>query len=204
MESQRAPNLLLILGHGAGGGVRAPDLLVVRAAARATGAAVALVEQPYRVAGRRAPAPAPQLDQAWTTVVDVLAARYPDLPVITGGRSSGGRVACRTAQATGVAAVLALAFPLRPPDRPERSRAAELIAAGVPVLVVNGDRDPFGVPDSGGLVVVRVIAGADHSLRRGRPALAGIVSAWLVDRRWREQPTVDGVGIDSPTRSEDR
>lgn len=179
-----APNMLLVLGHGAGGGVAAPDLMAVRTAALVTGAAVARVVQPYRVAGRRAPAPVGQLDAAWIAVLRVLSARFPDLPVITGGRSSGGRVACRTALATGSSGVLALAFPLAPPNRPDRSRDAELRQAGVPVLVVNGDRDPFGVPAAADGVLVQVISGADHSLRQATSEVATIVAAWLTDRRW--------------------
>lgn len=204
-EPAEPANLLLVLGHGAGGGVEAPDLLVVRKAAVATGAVVARVEQPYRVAGRRAPAPAHQLDAVWIAVLTHLTARYPGLPVITGGRSSGGRVACRTAKATHAIAVLTLAFPLIPPGRgPDRSRAPELREAGVPVLVVNGDRDAFGVPESDQLVAVHVVAGADHSLRRGLPEVSQVVAAWLTQQRVREQSPSGGVGIDSPFRSEDR
>src|SRR4051794_13360974 len=131
---------LLMLGHGAGGGVDAPDPLAVRDAALGAGLAVARVTQPYRVAGRRAPGPAPRLDAAWVAVARSLPASW---PLIVGGRSSGARVACRTAGAVGAVAVVALAFPLHPPGRPERSRAGELLGAGVPALVVNGDRDPF-------------------------------------------------------------
>ncbi len=185
-EPDTTPNLLLALGHGAGGGVEVPDLLAVRNAALEAGAVVALIEQPYRAAGRRAPAPAHQLDAAWIAVLSELTARYPNLPVISGGRSSGARVACRTAQATGSVAVLALAFPLAPPARPERSRAAELRAAGVPVLVVNGDRDAFGVPDGDEAVTVHLIPGADHSLRRAKSEVAAVVAAWLRTRPWAE------------------
>ncbi len=203
-EPSAAARLLLVLGHGAGGGVAAPDLLAVRDAAVAIGAVVARVEQPYRVAGRRAPAPAAYLDEAWTAVIAVLKGRYPGLPVATGGRSSGGRVACRTAAASGAGAVVALAFPLRPPQRPERSRAAELLMAGVPVLVVNGDRDPFGVPEGGGAVVVHVVPGADHSLRKEAAQVAGVVTAWLsgcvVEGK---QSGRRGVGTVSNARPED-
>jgi uncharacterized protein len=170
---------LLVLGHGAGGGVAAPDLVAVRAAAVRAGVAVALVEQPYRVAGRRAPAPAPALDEAWAAVVTVLVAAYPGLPLVVGGRSSGARVACRTATAVGAAGVVALAFPTRPPQRPERDRLAELALPAVPVLVVQGERDPFGVPPAARRRTVRVIPGADHSLRRDPAAVAAAVLAWL-------------------------
>ena len=139
----------VLLGHGAGGGLDAPDLVATTRAATAVGVHVALVEQPYRVAGRRAPASARQLDAAWLTVAGALAAAdgpFAGLPLIFGGRSSGARVACRTAPAGGAVAVLCLAFPVHPPGRAERSRLAELDGVGVPVLVVQGQRDPFGRP----------------------------------------------------------
>lgn len=142
----------LILGHGAGGGVGAPDIRAAARAAGAAGYAVALVEQPYRVAGRRAPAPAGHLDEAWTAVVARLARReLAGLPIVTGGRSMGARVACRTAAATGSVGVLCLAFPLQPPRRasattPSASRLPELDAAAVPTLVIQGVNDRFGMP----------------------------------------------------------
>ena len=139
-----APYGTLVLGHGAGGGVGAPDLKAAAAVANALGFTVALVEQPYRVAGRKSPAPAPQLDAAWTAVIAQL--QLPDGPLVTGGRSSGARVACRTAAATGAAGVLCLAFPLHPPGRPDKSRLPELEAVTVPVLIVQGESDPFGMP----------------------------------------------------------
>jgi predicted alpha/beta-hydrolase family hydrolase len=172
---------LLVLGHGAGGGVDAPDLVAVHDAAVAAGVRVALVTQPYRVAGRRAPAPAGHLDEAWVSVVGAL--RVPRLPLIVGGRSSGARVACRTATTLGAAGVLALAFPLHPPGRPEKSRAAELPGA-VPTLVVNGDRDPFGVPSPGGVVDVAVRPGAVHDLRKDLPGTVEIVLEWLRRHSW--------------------
>ena len=171
----------LVLGHGAGGDVDAPDLTAVHDAAVAAGARVALVTQPYRVAGRRAPAPAGHLDEAWTAVVAEIADG--GLPLILGGRSSGARVACRTAEQLGAAGVLALAFPLHPPGKPERSRADEL-PVRIPTLVVNGDRDPFGVPEPGGVVEVAVRPGAVHDLRRDLPGTAEIVVAWLRAHRW--------------------
>lgn len=149
---------LLALGHGAGGGVEALDLLAARDAGLACGLAVALVEQPWRVSGRRvAEAPA-RLDVAWKAVLATLA--RPGLLVL-GGRSSGARVACRTAGPLGAGAVLALAFPLQPP-RSGRSRLTELQAPDVPRLVVQGERDAFGVPSGGPGVRVHVVAGADH------------------------------------------
>jgi predicted alpha/beta-hydrolase family hydrolase len=174
----------LVLGHGAGGGVAAPDLVAVTAAARAEGVSVALVEQPYRVAGRRSPAPARQLDAAWSAVVDHLAgAEMRGLPLIVGGRSLGARVACRTAEATGAVAVLCLAFPLLPPQRraaatPAQSRLPELDAVRVPMLVVQGARDRFGMPPAApGRTVVQVPG--DHGLKTDLPAVAAAVQGWL-------------------------
>jgi hypothetical protein len=178
------PVLLLVLGHGAGGDVDAPDLVAVRDAVLPHGVAVARVTQPYRVAGRRAPAPARQLDAAWTAVVAELrggAGLGPELgavPLVVGGRSSGARVACRTAEATGASGIVALAFPLHPPGRPEKSRAAEL-DTGLPTLVVNGERDPFGIPEPAAGRTVQVIPAADHTLKRDPAAVGSLVAAWL-------------------------
>jgi uncharacterized protein len=171
----------LVLGHGAGGGVTAPDLVAVQGAAVARGITVALVEQPYRVAGRRSPAPARQLDAAWLAVVEHLAGGpLCGLPLVTGGRSSGARVACRTAAASGSVAVLCLAFPVHPPGRPEKSRLEELDAVRVPVLVVQGDRDPFGMPPARrGRRRVLVVEG-DHSLRRSAGTFGDAVARWLI------------------------
>jgi hypothetical protein len=177
----------LFLGHGAGGGVHAPDLAGVHDAAVAAGVRVLLVTQPYRVAGRKAPAPAGQLDEAWTAVVSALA--DPAVPLLLGGRSSGARVACRTAAALGAAGVLALAFPLHPPGRPERSRAPEL-PLDIPTLVVNGDRDPFGVPAPAGEVQVAVRPGATHDLRKDLPATAAVVLTWLISHGWADRGSV--------------
>lgn len=183
-EPEGQPRLLLVLGHSAGGGIDAPDLRAVRDAALRLGAAVARVEQPYRVAGRRAPAPAGHLDEAWASVVARLRAMpaYGPVPLVAGGRSSGGRVACRTARQVGAAAVVALAFPLRPPWRPGASRADELADAGVPVLVVSGESDPFGVPDPGDLggdLTVHTLAGEAHDLSRDPVAVGEVVARWL-------------------------
>ena len=172
----------LVLGHGAGGGVVARDLVATRDAALAEGVAVALVEQPYRVAGRRSPAPAHQLDAAWTAVVAHLrAVELHDLPLLVGGRSSGARVACRTAAVTGATGVLCLAYPLHPPGRPESSRLPELDAVSVPTLVVQGARDPFGIPPEGELRTV-VLVQSDHSLRSDLAAVVGAVRSWLGER----------------------
>jgi predicted alpha/beta-hydrolase family hydrolase len=179
---------LLVLGHGASGGVEAADLVAVAEAAVAAGVAVARVTQPYRVAGRRTPPPAAQLDAAWTAVVErvrteVASRSAGAVPLVLGGRSSGARVACRTAAALGAAGVVALAFPLHPPGKPERSRAAELIT-GVPTLVVNGDRDPFGVPSAGGDVELCLRPGERHDLRRDPPAIGAAVVGWLRRHGW--------------------
>ncbi|MGH3737756.1 MAG: alpha/beta hydrolase family protein [Micromonosporaceae bacterium] len=177
------PVSLLVLGHGAGGGIEAPDLTAVRDRALARGVAVARVLQPYRVAGRRSPAPAGQLDTAWTAVVGELRSRFDRLPLITGGRSSGARVACRTAEELGAVGVICLAFPLHPPGRPERSRAEELPTA-VPTLVLNGDRDPFGIPPASEEVRVDVLPGADHSLRKVAAAAGDHAADWLASHGW--------------------
>jgi uncharacterized protein len=169
----------LLLGHGAGGGVGAPDLVAATRGAQAAGVHVALVEQPYRVAGRRAPAPAGQLDTAWLAVADALSQEwFHDLPLVFGGRSSGGRVACRTAAEGQAVAVLCLAFPVHPPGRPDRSRMPELDAVTVPTLVVQGESDPFGMPGPGSHREIVVMPG-DHSLRRDAAALSRTVQEWL-------------------------
>jgi len=166
---------LLVLGHGAGGGVGAPDLVAVSNAAQELGIAVALVEQPYRVAGRRSAAPAGQLDAAWLAVVDALRG---DTPVVVGGRSSGARVACRTAAATNAVGVLCLAFPLHPPGRPEKTRIGELDSVTAPTLVIQGERDPFGMPPPAkNRTVVRVAGG--HDLKSDLEAVAAAARDWL-------------------------
>ena len=172
----------LVLGHGAGGGVSAPDLAGVTKAAVERGVSVALVEQPYRVAARRSPAPAAQLDAAWIAVIERLAAGpLEGLPLACGGRSSGARVACRTAAATSARAVLCLAFPVHPPGRPEKSRLDELDGVRVPVLVVQGDRDPFGMPPRRRGRRVLVVEG-NHSLRKGVALYAAAAADWLAAR----------------------
>jgi uncharacterized protein len=172
------PRALLVLGHGAGGLVDAPDLVAVAGAALEVGVSVALVEQPYRVAGRRSPAPARQLDTAWLAVLEHLRAAVAGaLPVIVGGRSAGARVACRTAAADAMA-VLCLAFPLHPPGRPEKSRLDELDAVEVPVLVVQGGSDPFGMPPPAANREVVEVAG-NHSLSGDVGAVAAAARAWL-------------------------
>jgi predicted alpha/beta-hydrolase family hydrolase len=167
---------LLVLGHGAGGGVDARDLLAAQDAALSLGWRVALVEQPWRVRGRRIAEAPPRLDRAW---IDVLAGMH-GRPLVVGGRSAGARVACRTSAEVGADAVLCLAFPLHPPGRPEKTRLPELAAVTVPLLVVQGSRDAFGVPDGAHLV-----PGADHGFKVSKghepagPQVEAVVQAWL-------------------------
>jgi predicted alpha/beta-hydrolase family hydrolase len=183
----------VVLGHGAGGGVGTPDLMALVRALPARGLTVVRVEQPWHVAGRQvAPVP-PRLDAAWRAVIAAIGAH----PLVVGGRSAGARVACRTARELGAAAVVALAFPLHPPGRPDRSRLAELLGAGVPTLVVQGERDSFGPPaefppDLPPHIELRGVPAADHSFRipksSGRPGqevLAGVaasVADWALDQ----------------------
>jgi predicted alpha/beta-hydrolase family hydrolase len=176
------PKGALVLGHGAGAGIDGPDLVAAKEAALGVGFTVALVEQPYRVAGRRSPAAAKQLDAAWVAVVEHLrAGDLANLPLVVGGRSLGARVACRTAEATGAVAVLCLAFPLLPPrrgDKPPQSRLPELEVVSVPVLVIQGESDRFGMPPDGpGREVVSVRG--DHGLKADSDAIADAVAAWL-------------------------
>jgi predicted alpha/beta-hydrolase family hydrolase len=172
------PRAVLLLGHGAGGGVAAPDLVAAAGVAVASGMHVVLVEQPYRVAGRRAPAPAAQLDAAWLAVVEHVRNQAGSLPLLFGGRSSGARVACRTATAGGAAGVLCLAFPVHPPGRPEKDRLVELAMPTVPVLVVQGQNDPFGRPEPAPGRDVVLLRG-DHSLKSDTPGLRAAVTEWL-------------------------
>jgi hypothetical protein len=182
LRPARGARAALALGHGAAGGVDAPDIQAATHAAEAEGLAVALVEQPYRVAGRRSPASAPQLDAAWITVLEHLrAGELGGLPLVVGGRSLGARVACRTAEATGACAVLCLAFPLEPPQRsgkPPQSRLPELNAVTVPTLVVQGERDRFGIPPASATRQVVKVRG-DHGLKSDLEAVCSAVRAWL-------------------------
>jgi predicted alpha/beta-hydrolase family hydrolase len=169
----------LVLGHGAAGGFGAKDLVAATGAARDAGLSVAHVEQPYLVAGRRSQAPAKQLDAAWTATVEHLRdGELGGLALVTGGRSAGARVACRTAAETGAVAVLCLAFPVHPPGRPEKTRLDELEAVGVPVLVVQGESDPFGMPPPAAGREVVTVPG-NHSLKGDLDAVAAAVRGWL-------------------------
>jgi predicted alpha/beta-hydrolase family hydrolase len=176
------------VSHGAGGGIEARDLQALARVLPEHGVSVALVEQPWRVAGKKL-APAPKtLDAGWHGVWPAL--EKPGLPVIAGGRSAGARVACRTATALGAAAVLALSFPLHPPGRPEKSRADELLGAGVPTLVVQGGNDPFGKPEEfprGTYEIVEVPYGdhgfavpkrADITQEEALEIITGAVTKW--------------------------
>jgi predicted alpha/beta-hydrolase family hydrolase len=176
-NAEGEPRAVLLLGHGAGGGVSAPDLVVAAGAALAQDVHVVLVEQPYRVAGRRAPAPAGQLDAAWLAVVEHVRADL-GVPLVVGGRSSGARVACRTATASGAVGVLCLAFPVHPPGKPEKDRLHELVLPTAPVLVVQGRSDPFGRPDPAPGRDVVLLRG-DHSLKSDAPGLRSAVADWL-------------------------
>jgi hypothetical protein len=189
----RRPRATLVLGHGAGGGIEAADLAALARVLPERGVTVVRVEQPWRVAGRKVATPPATLDTAWCAV---LAALSLDGPLVVGGRSAGARVACRTAASAGAAGVVALAFPVHPPGRPERSRLAELTGAGVPTLVVQGERDSFGGPTAlpaDPAYEVRPVPYADHSFRVPRAApltstealqvVVEHVSSWL--RRFR-------------------
>jgi predicted alpha/beta-hydrolase family hydrolase len=170
------PRAVLWLGHGAGGGIGAADLTALASALPGLGVTVARFEQPWRVAGKRVASRPPALDAAWLEAAPVVAELAGGLPVLVGGRSAGARVACRTASATGAAAVVCLAFPLHPPGRPEASRLEELLTPTVPVLVLQGDRDTFGsaellrtevaaAPGDHAQVRIVTVAGADHGMR---------------------------------------
>jgi predicted alpha/beta-hydrolase family hydrolase len=180
------PVAALLLSHGAGGSIDAPDLLAAAATALEAGVTVARIEQPYRVAGRRSAAPAHHLDAAWLAVHAALTAPggpLAGLPILAGGRSSGARVACRTAPAIGAIGVLCLAFPLHPPQRKadaeRKTRLPELeLVDDRPVLIVQGERDPFGMPPHGARRTVVAIPG-DHSLKAGVTAVGPAVAAWL-------------------------
>lgn len=186
----RRGRLSLVLGHGAGGGIEAAELVALAAALPGRGITVVRVEQPWRVAGRRVATPPATLDRAWLAVLAQLGLTG---PVAVGGRSAGARVACRTARQVGAVACVALAFPLHPPGRPERSRLPELEEAGVPTLVVQGERDAFGGPDAfarpnDASYVVHGVEGADHSFRVRAPGdraatlarVTGLVGDWLL------------------------
>ncbi|MFB4310375.1 alpha/beta family hydrolase [Actinomadura sp. GTD37] len=186
------PAFLLVLTHGSNGSVDAPDLLAVREAALGLGGAVARVTQPFRFAGRRAPGSPVKQDEAWLEVIARLRDGFAGVPLVQGGRSNGARVACRTARAAGAVGVVALAFPLHPPRDPRKTRVDELRSAGVEVLVVNGDRDPFGVPDAADAAHVAVLPGERHDLSRDPAAVGRAAGPWL--EKWTARPVRTGLG----------
>ena len=178
----------LLLGHGAGGGVESADLVAVARDAAEAGWRVLRVEQPWRVAGRKvAPAPV-RLDESWRAVVAHLSGTgHLGGPLVVGGRSAGARVACRTAAQVGADGVLALAFPLHPPGRPEKSRAGELASVDLPLVVVQGERDAFGGPAAVAAVLtgrsqasVYAVPG-DHSLKRNPDVVGAAAVSWLAE-----------------------
>jgi predicted alpha/beta-hydrolase family hydrolase len=181
LDRPRGAHTLLVLTHGANGKVATADVIAVRDAALAAGVAVALLTQPFRVAGRTAPPKPATQDEAWVAALRGLRKRrgLGALPLVVGGRSNGARVACRTATEVGAAGVVALAFPVHPPGRPDRDRLSELALPTVPVLVVQGDRDAFGMPPPAAGRLVVVIPGADHSLKKGTATLADAVVAFV-------------------------
>jgi len=176
----------LVLGHGAGGGIESADLVEVTTEAAAGGWCVVRVEQPWRVAGKRIAVAPPKLDEAWTVVLERLrTAGVLTGPLVLGGRSAGARVACRTAATQGAAGVLALAFPLHPPGKPEKSRAAELTRVTVPICVVQGETDAMGRPEAiAAELVGRANAsvyavGGDHALKKDVHVVAAAAMSWL-------------------------
>lgn len=176
----KRPVATLVLTHGAGGGIDAPDLLRLARTLPQQEVSVTLVEMPWRVQGRKL-APRPELiDQAFLAVMNAMRMRT---PLIVGGRSAGARSACRIARTVGAKGVLALSFPLHPPGKPEKSRREELLAPGdIEVVVVNGARDPFGIPDAADATEVHVIAGQAHSYRAGFEEIVAVLAPWL--ERW--------------------
>jgi len=173
------PAFLLVLTHGSGGTPDTADVLAVRDAGLALGAVTALVTQPYVMRGAKAPGSPVKQDAAWVEIIAALASRHPGLPLIQGGRSNGARVVCRTAPAVGACGVIALAFPLHPPGQPAKSRAGELASAGTAVLVLNGDRDPFGMPEAEAGIRVVALPGETHALSRDPAAIGEISSGWI-------------------------
>jgi predicted alpha/beta-hydrolase family hydrolase len=176
----------LALGHGAGGGVESADLLALTEEASGAGWRVVRVEQPWRVAGRRVAAAPPTLDEGWAVVLDRLRADgLISGPLVLGGRSAGARVACRTSSAQGAAGVLALAFPLHPPGKPQKSRAPELTEVAVPLCVVQGETDAFGRPaDVAAVLTGRANASVygvpgDHALKKNVAIVAAAAMSWL-------------------------
>jgi len=167
------PISILVLGHGAGGGVAAADLELLARRLPPLGITVARFEQPWRTAGRKVGAPPPRLDEAWITALGWLQEQqWAQQPLVAGGRSAGARVACRTASDTNAAGILCLAFPLHLPGQPEKSRLAELLTPTQPRQVVQGSNDSFGTAEElraaigkvAGITLVE-LPGVGHSYR---------------------------------------
>jgi predicted alpha/beta-hydrolase family hydrolase len=184
LDSATGATTVLVIGHGAGGSVEAPDILAVRKACLAAGISVARVTQPYRVAGKKAAPPTGTLDQAWRAVIASLGRRkaLTGLDFVYAGRSSGARVACRAAAdeltRPRPVGVVTMAFPVHPPGRPDKSRLPELAAVPVPVLVVQGVNDPFGMPEPVPGRSVEQVPG-DHGLRRDTARIGELVAGWI-------------------------
>ena len=179
----RGARVLVVLTHGAGGGTGSPDLLAVRDAVTGSGGLVARVLQPYRVRGARAPGSPQKQDAAWAEIVAAVRKLAPKAPLVQGGRSNGARVACRTAADVKAAGVLALAFPLHPPGKPQNSRADELAVpagSGIPVLAISGAGDPFGIPRAADVSRLVVLPGETHALRGHANLIREAVTDWLV------------------------
>lgn len=191
LHTSSAPSAVLLLSHGAGNGIETCDLQALAQALPEYGVSVALFEQPWRRAGRRLATAPPTLDAGLAVAARQLRTAFPDVPLVVGGRSAGARSACRSAVAVGASAVVALAFPLHPPGKPEKSRLDELLAAGVPILVVQGERDPFGRPEEFPEDVdLCPVPAADHSFKVAKRAeisaeeaiavLVEAVAEWLL------------------------
>jgi predicted alpha/beta-hydrolase family hydrolase len=167
----KRPAATLILTHGAGGGIDAPDLMRLARTLPQQDVSVTLVEMPWRVAGKPlAPAP-PVIDECYRAALDTMRMRT---PLVVGGRSAGARSAARIARSAGARGLLALAFPLHPPGKPEKSRLDELQAARVRTLVVQGENDTFGRPDEfPGDVELTAVPFADHGFKVPKKAPVG-------------------------------
>lgn len=195
LPSPDALRAVLLLGHGAGGGIEALDLAALAALLPTAGVAVARFEQPWRVAGRRLAGPPASLDRAWQPAVDAVLARFPGVPLVVGGRSAGARVACRCF-AEPARGVLALSFPLHPPGHPEKSRIDELAAVRAPVALVSGDRDPFGRPDE-----LRAALSGHQAGPRSLTIIAGSAHSFTARKRTAEgQPSTEREIADAVTR----
>lgn len=163
MYRARRPVATILLSHGAGGGIEAPELVALATRLPGNDVSVALFEQPWRVAGRKVAGAPATLDAALRSAASAMRTRT---QLIVGGRSAGARSAVRTARGLGASGCLCLSFPLHPPGRPDSSRLDELLAARLPTLVIQGERDTMGRPEEfPEMVEMSVVPGADHALR---------------------------------------